>query len=375
MKKTTYLFALLAAAVLTACGGGGAGSSTPVLASAPAPVVASLINPLTGAAAPGSPTSSVSGLAVAGATVTAYAVDPDGSSGAALGVAVAADSGGEFTLPLSAAPTSWVRLVARGGKIQRQADNSYHPVESMELVTPFITTSYNNLKISPVTDVASRIMRFKASTGASLADAFKYGMVRTLQLDMANWVLMDDTSVYLNVLKGSITTDKGYSPAQSLTMSELLMGIENFGIMYDLPANQVWRAIAAAGENSYPLASVDGAGAAINVGAWINGTFDPNAAMSLKTLMNAKTPDEIKVTDASGARVAPKVSDMVGRYLIQDPLAYHACEYRSDFTVRYPFFPLDATGNIAVATCADLQRRMADFHARIETNNSRSLKQ
>lgn len=38
------------------------------------------------------------------------------------------------------------------------------------------------------------------------------------------------------------------------------MGIERFSIKYDLPANQAWRAIAAAGEKSYPLTTVDGAG-------------------------------------------------------------------------------------------------------------------
>ena len=30
-----------------------------------------------------------------------------------------------------------------------------------------------------------------------------------------------------------------------------------------------------------PLTTVDGAGAAINVGTWVNGTFDPNVVMSL----------------------------------------------------------------------------------------------
>lgn len=379
MKKSTYTFALLAAALLTACGGGGGGTSsstTPPVVVAPPPVVATITNPLTGAAAPGTPTTSVAGTAVAGATVTAYSVNPDGSSGAALGPAVTANSGGEFTVALSAAPTSWVRLVARGGKINRQTDNSFHPVESMELVTPFVTTSFNNLKISPVTDVASHVMSYKAKTGSMLVDAFKFGMARALQLDVANLALQDDTSVYLNVLKGSITTDKGYSQFQSKDMSELLMGIDRFGVMYDLPQNQVWRAIAAAGENSYPSTNVDGSGAAINVGAWVNGTFDPSAVMSLSTLMNAKTLDEIKLLTASGVRVAPKVSDMVSRYIIQEALVDHACQFgvTGSFTDRYPFFSLDAAGKIPAATCTDIARRMADFQARMAANNSRNLK-
>lgn len=377
MKRTTCIFALLT--TLAACGGGGGSgtsSSTPTPPVTSPPQQVAITNPLTGSAAPGAPTTSISGLTVAGATVTAYSVNLDGSSGAALGAVAIANSAGEFSMPLATAPTTWVRLVSRGGKINRQTDNSFHPVESMELVTPFITSTFNSLKISPVTDVASRIMAYKAKTGSTLGDAFKFGMSRTLQLDVANLTLQDDTSVYLNVLKGSITSDKGYSTAQSLSMAELLMGIERFGVMYDLPANQVWRAIAAAGENSYPLATVDGAGASINVGAWVIGSFDTTVRVSLKTLMNAKTLDEIKVTDNGGARVAPKVSDMVSRYIIQEALTYHACNYgvTAAFTDRYPFFPLDSAGKIPAATCTDVSRRMTDFFARMAANNSRNLK-
>lgn len=379
MKKSIYILALVAAVAMVACGGGGGAPSSGTPAPGPvvvAPPAVTVTNPLTSAAAPGSPISSVSGMAVAGASVTAYSVNPDGSSGAALGASVTADAGGAFAMPLTAAPMSWVRLVARGGKINRQTDNSFPPVESMELTAPFVTSAFNYMKISPVTDIASHIMTYKAKTGATLVDAFKFGMARTLQLDMANLTFQDDTSVYLNVLKGSITSDKGYSPFQSTTMAELLMGIERFGIMYDLPANQVWRAIAATGENSYPAANVDGSGAAINVGAWVNGTFDPTAVMSLSTLMNTRTLDEIKVMTASGLRVAPKVSDMVSRYLIQEALADHACNFgvTSSFTDRYPFFPLDANGRVPAATCADIARRMVDFQARMAANNSRNLK-
>ncbi len=380
MNKSTHLFTLLAAALLTACGGGGEGSigssTPPPVVVVPPPVVAAIINPLTGAAAPGSPTTSVSGMAWAGAIVTAYSVNPDGSSGAALGAASAVDRIGEYHLTLTVAPTSWVRLVARGGKFDRQLDGSSHLVESMELVTPFFTTAYNNLQISPITDIASHIMGYKAKTGSTLLDAFKFGMSRTLQLDVVNLTLMDDTSVYLNVLKGSIVSAKGYSPAQSTTMGELLAGIERFGIMYDLPQNLVWRVLASAGENSYPLAAVDGAGAAINVGAWVNGSFDTTAVVSLQTLMNAKTLNEIKVVDNSGARVAPRVSDMVSLYLIEDAFIYQACDtgVSSTFKERYPFFSLDSAGKIPAATCATVQRRMLDFFLRQAANNSRNLK-
>ena len=375
LKKTTYIFALLAAAFLAACGGGGGGSdagpgsSTPPPAVVtPPPVVATILNPLTGAAAPGSPTKSIQGVAIANAVVTAYAVNPDGSSGAALGPAATAGVGGDYVLSLTAAPTGWVRIISRGGTYERKSDATKHAVDTLELVTPFVTTSYNVMVITPVSDIAARIMAFKVKTGSTLVDAFKFGIARTLQLDVANLLIPDEPSVYLNVLKGRIQGDT-YNAASSPTMGELLLGIEHFGIMYDIPQPQAWRAIAAAGENSYPLSTVDGAGAAINVGAWVNGKFDTNAVVSLKTLMNANTLDEIKVTDNRGARVAPKVSDMVSRYLIQDALAYHACTtgFDGNFKNRYPFFPLE-NGKISAATCADVTRRTVDFFKRVEAS-------
>jgi hypothetical protein len=42
---------------------------------------------------------------------------------------------------------------------------------------------------------------------------------------------------------------------------------------------QVWRAVAAAGENTYPLASLDGAGQQINVGACVEGSSYVGAAL------------------------------------------------------------------------------------------------
>jgi hypothetical protein len=379
MKKSTYIFALMAAAFLTACGGGGgadSGPSTPTPTPPPVvvtPPVATITNPLTGAAAPGSPTKTISGIGVPGATVTAYAVNADGSSGAVLGTAATNPVGGEFTISTTDAPMAWVRFVSRGGKYDRKSDNSPQPVESMELVTPFITTSYNNFKITPVSDIAARILTFKAKTGSTLVDAFKFGMTRVLQLDSANLTLQNDPAVYLNVLKGRVQGES-YSAFASPDMAELSIGIDRFGIMYDLPSNQVWRVIAAAGENSYPLATVDGVGAAINTGAFVNGTFDANAVMSLKTLMNAKTLDELKVTDNAGVRVAPKVSDMISRHIIQEYQVHHACQFGVGigFTDRNPFFPL-VNGKIADATCTDVARRMADFFTRMESNKSRFL--
>jgi hypothetical protein len=243
----------------------------------------------------------------------------------------------------------------------------------MELVTPYVTTAMRDFKISPITDVAARIMTAKAKAGATLADAFKAGMRNTLELDIANILMLNDTTVYLNALKGAIKSDNMYYGAQSLDSRELLTGLEYFGVMFDLPAQDVWRVVAAAGENSYPLATVDGAGNAINVGGWVGGSFDPTAPVTLKALMNAKTPAALKVNDpVSGTQVAPRVAGVVNKYLILDFFVDNACFSGNTglLEMRYPYYALDINGQVPQAECDAASQRLTDLQARIATNNS-----
>lgn len=114
------------------------------------------------------------------------------------------------------APTGWVRLVATGGTKEHAVDFSVQSGGTMQLVTPFISTSQNNLKISPMTEIAASVMASNVKKGMTLADAFSAGMRTMLQLDAANLVMLQDTSVYLNVLKGAIKSDNRYYDAQSL---------------------------------------------------------------------------------------------------------------------------------------------------------------
>ncbi|MGK5042185.1 hypothetical protein ACQ4WQ_17745 [Janthinobacterium sp. GB1R12] len=383
MKTLQKISATAAMLIIGGCGGGGsnsnAGPSTPPATVTP-PVTATptnVTNILTGIAAPGVATQTIRGTAYVGASVTAYSVQADGSSGAALGAPATADINGQFVITATAAPLGPVRLVAVGGTIARAADNSIQPGGSLELITPFVTTEYNNFKISPLTDIAANAMASSARSGATLANAFVEGMQRLLELDVANVVFLQDKSVYLNVLKGAVKSDTTNYGAQSLQGQELLNGLEYLGVMLDLPAQAVVKAVGAAAQSSYALANVDGTGMPISVGTWANNTFSPSATMPLKALRDAKTPEAQKVAGTvAGTKVAPRLNEYVSRYLVMDFVMDTACRSNASlyFTSRYPFYQVDAQGKMFAADCSAAAQRIAELKARVATNNSTRMK-
>ncbi|CUI04225.1 hypothetical protein BN2497_3227 [Janthinobacterium sp. CG23_2] len=382
--KTLKVFAIASMVVMVGCGGGGGrtdggGSPTPAppTTTATPPVVNTVTNPLTGATAPGIATTSVRGAAYAGAVVTAYGVQPDGSAGATLGAPATADINGYFTITTAAAPMGMVRLAAIGGKVTRAADNTVQPGGTLTLVTPFVTSEYNDFKISPLTDIAANAMAYQASKGATLAQAFSGGMQNLLALDSANTLLMQDKAVYLNVLKGSVKSETMYYGAQSLQSKELLDGLEYLGVMLDLPSAAVAKVVGASAQGGYAAGGVDGAGNAINAGAWVIGAFVPTAPMTLKALMDAKTPDAQKVFDgATGTKVAPRLAEVVSRFLISDFLMDAACRSGSSpfYTTRYPFYQVDAQGKMFAADCAAAAQRLLVLKAHLDTNNSSTMR-
>ena len=381
--NTLKILAVAAMVVVAGCGGGGSSSNsnlaTPTTPSTTPPTTAgtTVTNPLTGTVAPGVATKTIRGEAYVGAVVTAYGVQSDGSAGAALGAPATTDVNGYFTITANDSPLGMVRLVAVGGKTTRAADNTVQPGGTLELVAPFVTTEYNNFKISPLTDIAANAMAYQARNGASLATAFSTGMQNLLALDSANVLLQEDKSVYLNVLKGAVKSDTMYYGAQSLKSRELLDGLEYLGVLLDLPATAVTKAVGASAQGNYAAGGVDGAGNAINVGAWSYGSFVPTAAMTFKTLMDAKTPDAQKVTDsATGTKVAPRLGEYVSRYLISDFQMDAACRsgFPADYTVRYPFYQLDIKGQIPAGECSAAAQRIAELKARAASNNSSAMK-
>lgn len=386
MKTTYKTLGIILSAVLVACGGsssnpsnpsppnGGTSPTQPVPTSPPTPTT--VTNPLTGTAAPGSPTKTIQGIAAPGATVTAYGVQANGSSGAALGASVTADNNGYFTVNTTEAPMGMVRLVATGGSSVRALDNSTQPAGTQQLVTPFVTTSYNNFKISPLTDIAASALTSRASKGESLANAFSAGARSVLELDSANLLMHQDTTVYLNLLKGSVKSDVRYYDAQSAEARELLMGVEALGVLLDLPAKDVVRVVGASAQSDYAATGVDGSGAAIVAGAWTNGTFDPAAPTTLNALMNAKVTESQKVTDSTGAKVVPRLNEYFRKYMVMDFVMDAACVSGSStfFTTRYPFYQVDSQGRMQAADCVGAAQRVAELRARISTNNSSRMK-
>jgi len=387
MKNTSTLkkmIVLAAMATLAGCGGGGSsdsGTTTPPVGGTnptqpvPNPTPTTVTNPLTGTAAPGSPTKVIQGIAAPGATVTAYAVQANGSSGAALGAAVTADKDGYFTVNTNEAPMGMIRLVATGGTSVRALDNTTQPAGTQQLVAPFVTTSYNNFKISPLTDIAASAMASRASKGETLATAFSAGARNVLDLDSANMLMQQDTTVYLNLLKGSVKSDVRYYDAQSNEARELLLGLEAMGVMFDLPAKDVMRVLGASAQSDYAATGVDGSGAPIVAGAWTNGTFDPAAPTTLKALMDAKVPDAQKVTDSTGAKVAPRLNEYFRKYMVSDFLMESACMGGAlTYTSRYPFYQVDSQGRMQAADCTAASQRLAELRSRISTNNSSKMK-
>lgn len=377
--KTLKILAITAMVVVAGCGGGGSssnsGSTTPT--TPPTTTATVVTNPLTGAAAPGVATTSIRGAAYAGAVVTAYGVQPDGSAGAALGAPATVDLNGYFAITTTSAPMGMVRLVAVGGKVIRAADNTVQPGGTLVLVAPFVTTEYNDFTISPLTDIAANAMAYQASKGTTLALAFSAGMQNLLSLDGANALLMQDKAVYLNVLKGAVKSDSTYYDAQSPHSKELLDGLEYLGVMLDLPSTAVAKVVGASAQGGYAAGGIDGAGNAINAGAWSNGVFVPTAAMTLKALMDAKTPDLQKVSDAAtGGKVAPRLAELVSRYLISDFLMDAACRSGSSllYTTRYPFYQVDAQGKMVAADCSAAAQRLLVLKAHLDTNNSSTMK-
>ena len=383
MKTSTTTLGLLFSAFLVGCGGGGSssnlGTPTPPIGGTnptqPVPPPTTVTNPLTGTAAPGSPTKVIRGIAAAGATVTAYAVQANGSSGAALGPAVTADKDGYFTVNTNEAPMGMIRLVAIGGTMVRALDNTAQPAGTQQLVAPFVTTEYNNFKISPLTDIAANAMASRAGKGETLANAFSAGARNVLELDSANLSLLSDSTVYLNLLKGSVKSDVRYYDMQSLEARELLQGLEALGVMLDLPAKDVVRAVGASAQSDYAVSGVDGAGAAIVAGAWANGTFDPAAPTTLKALMEAKTPDSQKVAGSGGTLTVPRLNEYVSKYMVSDFLMESACMGGAlTYTSRYPFYQLDSQGRMQAADCTAASQRLAELRSRISANNSSKMK-
>jgi hypothetical protein len=293
MKKM-LLASLIASVALAACGGGGGGGGSGTSTGSTGTGTGSTstnkvpTNPYTNQQAPGASTTTVTGEvynsgATVGATVAAYLVNADGSNGTAIGTATTG-ADGTFSMTLSQAPyatASYVRFVATGGTYTSTSDKTTQTNGSLELLTPYVTTAFENFVITPLSNVASQRATQVASTGGTLANAYTSGAGMVLSLiGMTNPILPQDTGTpgvdYLALVPGSSgDTLNAYADA--------LNAIEAYGVQHDLPSSVVDQVLSQSqltGNASTTLPN----GTAINIGQWQSGTFNASATYTLATL-------------------------------------------------------------------------------------------
>lgn len=352
------------ALVLSACGGGGGGdSTTPATSTNPT-------DPVSGTAASGTKTASVTGVVYAdkvnGAMVTAYELQANGTNGAVLGTSALTSTDGRFTMTLSAAPTGMVRFVASGGSFVSEADRSTQQIATLELVAPYVTTTLNNFVITPVTHIASRSIAYQAQAGTNLLTAYNNAWSSALSLSGTNLPLKSDSRRSVNLLSTVPNTASDMGTAYQ----DLITGLEWFGVKYDLPSKVVFRVAGSAGEAGFGANGVNGSGGAINVGSWSGSSFDENQVRTLDQVM------ELPKAQPTDPTLHDNIKTVMSVYIIRDRYLDAACRdvsRRADVVSRYPdldgFFgsPAESGG------CTGAADRIAALQAKIATNKRSAM--
>ncbi|MEW6343081.1 MAG: hypothetical protein AB1704_20660 [Pseudomonadota bacterium] len=348
---------LAATLSLTACGGGGGGNSPSPTGSnsgstATQPVNNNPIDPYTNAPATGSLTAQISGEVVSGpttgATVTAYALNSDGSNGNAIG-SVVTDANGDYTMTLTQQPTGMIRLVATGGTFTSEADNSTQKNESMELVAPYVTTTLDTFVITPLTHYASQRIPYLITQGKTLAEAYTTASSGALSILTQADAIDGGTSHagvdYLSIVPGSSQdTLNAYSDA--------LKALEYLDVEFDLPSHTGLRILVAttlAGKDGV----VDQNGNPVDVGAWSSGVWADD--------------------------ITPTVATMTGGTSVQDDVynivvwmnEVQACTSNST-TALYARFP-GLTTIFPTLSCATIESDMNAITNRIASNSRTTI--
>jgi hypothetical protein len=351
---------LMLSLLLAACGGGGSGNTgTPTSpgtsgsTAANAPVA---LDPYTNQAAPGTPNTSVTGEVfnsgpTAGAVITAYLMNADGTNGMVIG-STTTGAGGAFSLTLTQAPSAsanYVRLVATGGTFTSTADGTTQTNGVLELVTPYITTAFNNFIITPLTYLASQRLINAVPSNGTLEKAYTAGasMVVSLIGDPDNILPNNTTHAgvdYLALVPGS--------PADTFNAyADALNAIEVYGVDFDLPSaavEHVFTKSELTGNPSYMMPD----GTSINVGQWQGGTFNPQATYTLATMQPTGYP-----------------YGSMHQYIMWE-YANTDCRSGND-AAFYARFPI-ASGEPATlntGTCAAFESYVSALNAKVATNH------
>ena len=351
-------------------------TTTPVTPTTPAPVAAVAANPVdpyTGQPASGRLTTMVSGVVVSdvtvGATITAYALQADGSNGGVLGVSPITGADGKFSMQLTSAPTGMVRFVARDGSFTSEADGSKQINTTTELVTPYITSDLNFFVITPATHIVSHLVLYKAKAGADLATAYLDGFGFVRNLTEMNAVLKGDYLYGINLLK----TVPGTVQDTNNTYQDVLTAFEWFGVRYDLPSNVVVRIFSSIGENGRTLDGIDGSGTPINVGKWVNGSFDEKQVLTLDELTAVRKPDGTIQRGANGSIVHDWSPLVLQSNLTQYFYRAAACVDNSALPALVLRYRDDSflfnSANTKTPACDTATKEIAALKAKVATNN------
>jgi hypothetical protein len=132
-------------------------SSTSATSTAPPPATGSGV----------SVAGSIYANAASGATVTAYALNADGTLGAALGSA-SSSADGSYTVAMTSAPSGPVVLVASGGTYAAESDGASITLGALRAVVPALgSTGTTGVVITPLSDmVTARVEALAAAGGA-----------------------------------------------------------------------------------------------------------------------------------------------------------------------------------------------------------------
>lgn len=352
--------AILAAGALAACGGGGsdgasgsaAGSTPSGTTSSSTPPTQNATDPYTGTSATGSPTQQISGSVVngptAGAIITAYVLNADGTNGNAIGSA-ATDASGTFTMSLTQIPTGMIRLVATGGTFASEADGSTQKNDTLELVAPYVTTMLNTFVMTPLTYYASQRISYLAAQGKTLLRA--YATASSAALQLVNGVDVIDSSNRTHGGVDYLTIMPGSSQDTLNAYADALTALEYYGVKYDLPSHTTLRilvATALAGQDNV----TDQSGQPVNVGQWSSNVFDETMPLTVAVM-------------TGGISVQDGVTSIV-----QQMNAVTACS-SGDHSGYYQRFPLASgqTDYLDASTCAAYTSNMNAIKAKIATNN------
>ncbi|HUI44840.1 MAG TPA: hypothetical protein VL122_02460 [Nitrospirota bacterium] len=330
MKKTWHYLLTVPiiiglAIFLSACSGGGGGggtSSTSGGGGHPATVISGRV---------------VDGF-VAGATVTAYQVNADGTPGAQIGAPVTTDQLGNYSLNLGTY-TGPVYLTSQGGTyIDAATGNTINLTNSSLMLSAIVPNASGNVtaEINPLTTMAANVALTLTSQGSDVATAaaganatisnsfgLLNGILSTALLDLTKANCMQGASQQSAdvsaILAGISQLAKNYGVSPPDLIAALIQDVSSDGV-FDGLASGATISVVSSGTGQIPLSTIEGpppglTGLANAITTFMTttssnvcgATVDPGVISALSTTVNIFTPPPaptgVQATSTYGAAI------------------------------------------------------------------------